>query len=219
MYNVALPAFSPSPLYSQIMNLFRSFSTIVCGFVSSFSAQGPLRVKSKAPDFELKTDSKGTFKLSDNFGRDGKTTIVVFSRAHWCPFCLKQLIELRRNAAKFEKANAQIVVVFRDESKGIDGLKKMKARSKVDFVFALDNDKAKTPFYSPGKLEFSSYVIDNHGTIQGIVKGDKKNRAKSQMLLDIIGSSSATMPATKADDRVLEPAAPSLASDSFITSA
>ena len=200
------------------MKLILSLSALMCGLVTSLSAQGPLKISSKAHDFELETDGRDTFRLSDNFGRDGKTTILVFSRAHWCPFCLKQLIELRRNAAKFENANAQVVVIFRDESKGIDGLKKMKARSKVDFTFALDNGKVKTPFYSPEDQEFSSYVIDNHGTIQGIVKGDKKNRAKSQMLLDIIGSFSTNVPASKADDRVLEKT-PAIARETFITSA
>jgi hypothetical protein len=82
----------------------------------------------------------------------------------------------------------------------------------------LDNEKSKTPFYSPGEKEFSSYVIDSRGTIQGIVKGDKKNRAKSQMLLDIIGSFSTNVPASKADDRVLE-ATSTNAPDEFITSA
>ena len=158
--------------------------TFLFGIVSTFviTFREPVAVGSKAPDFEL--DSIGGEKVRPY--NKLQTTVLVFSRAHWCPFCLKQLLELKRNVAKFESANARVVVVFREEKMGIDGLKIIKSRAKVDFTFAIDNSKQQTAEYSPGDKEYSTYVIDQSGRIKGIIKGDTKNRAKSQRILDTI---------------------------------
>jgi len=134
--------------------------TFLVGVVSTLTkpAQATLVVGAKAPDFELNSISGEKVKPYDK----RQTTVLVFSRAHWCPFCLKQLLELKRNVAKLKAANAKVVVVFREEAKGIDGLK------------------------SPGDKEYSTYVIGKSGRIEGIIKGDTKNRAKSQRILDTI---------------------------------
>ena len=159
--------------------------TFLVSAVSTLSkpvAEEALAVGSKAPDFELESISGEKVKPYNKL----QTTVLVFSRAHWCPFCLKQLLELKRNVAKLESANARVVVVFREEAKGFDGLKIIKNRAKVDFTFALDNDKLQTAAYSPGDKEYSTYVIGKSGRIEGIIKGDTKNRAKSQRILDTI---------------------------------
>ena len=158
--------------------------TFLVGITSTLAkpSQESLDVGSKAPDFDL--DSIGGQKVKPV--NNEQTTVLIFSRAHWCPFCLKQLLELRRNAEKLKAANARVVVVFREEAKGIDGLKLMKNRAKVDFTFALDNGKQQTAAYSPGDKEYSTYVIDKSGQIQGIIKGDTRNRAKTQRILDTI---------------------------------
>lgn len=158
--------------------------TFLVGVVSTFakSAQETLVAGSKAPDFELDSISGQKVKPYNKL----QTTVLVFSRAHWCPFCLKQLLELKRNVAKLESADARVVIVFREEAKGIDGLKIIKDRAKVDFTFALDNDKLQTAAYSQGDKEYSTYVIGKNGRIKGVIKGDTKNRAKSQRILDTI---------------------------------
>jgi len=127
--------------------------TFAVGIVSTLAktSDKTLSVGGKAIDFEL--DSIGGQKVKPV---DSKmTTVLIFSRAHWCPFCLKQLLELRRNAEKLKAANARVVVVFREEAKGID-------------------------------KEYSTYIIDKSGRISGFIKGDTKNRAKSQRILDTI---------------------------------
>jgi len=158
--------------------------TFLVSIVSTLAkpADKPLAVGSKAIDFELDSISGQKIKPVDS----NMTTVLIFSRAHWCPFCLKQLLELRRNAEKLKAANVRVVVVFREEAKGIDGLKIIKARAKVDFTFAIDNDKLQTAAYSPGAKEYSTYIIDKSGLVKGIVKGDTKNRAKTQRILDTI---------------------------------
>lgn len=158
--------------------------TFMVSIISTLAkpAQPSLEVGDKAPDFNLDCIGDQKVKPVDK----ERTTVLVFSRAHWCPFCLKQLLELRRNAEKLKAANVRVVVVFREEDKGIDGLKLMKKRAKVDFTFAIDNGKQQTAAYSPGDKEYSTYVINPSGRIQGYIKGDIRNRAKSQRILDTI---------------------------------
>lgn len=53
-------------------------------FFSTASAQQTvLKVGDKAPDFEVDTLDGKKFKLSDRYGKDGKPTILLFSRANW----------------------------------------------------------------------------------------------------------------------------------------
>ena len=178
----------------QLMKLW-ILLTFLVGMVSTLAkpAQESLVVGSRAPDFDLESIDGSKIKPVDK----NQTTVLVFSRAHWCPFCLKQLLELRRNVKKLEAANARVVVVFREEAKGIDGLKIMKKRAKVDFTFAIDNDKQQTASYSPGDKEYSTYVINKSGRIEGIIKGDTKNRAKSQRILDTIAGLESSFKAAK----------------------
>ena len=161
--------------------------TLLVGMISTLTKptqESPV-VGGKAPDFNLDSVGGKTIKPVDK----NQTTVLIFSRAHWCPYCLKQLLDLRRNAKKLKAANVRVVVVFREEAKGIDGLKIIKERAKVDFTFALDNGKQQTAAYSPGEKEYSTYIIDNSGRIQGLIKGDTKNRAKSQRILDLVAGS------------------------------
>ena len=159
--------------------------TFLVGITSTLvkHAEKSAEVGDNAPEFELDSIGGQKVKPVDK----NQTTVLVFSRAHWCPFCLKQLLELRRNAEKLKAENARVVVVFREEAKGIDGLKLMKNRAKVDFTFALDNEKQQTAAYSSGDKEYSTYVIDKSGQIKSYIKGDTRNRAKSQRILDAIG--------------------------------
>ena len=45
--------------------------------------QEALKVGDKAPDFVVETLAGTKFKLSNQFGKDGKPTILLFSRANW----------------------------------------------------------------------------------------------------------------------------------------
>ncbi|HEX6278895.1 MAG TPA: redoxin domain-containing protein [Pyrinomonadaceae bacterium] len=50
-----------------------------------------LTVGETAPDFSLIDDKGKTVALSSIKG----TTVIVFYRAYWCPFCVRQLADLR----------------------------------------------------------------------------------------------------------------------------
>ena len=42
---------------------------------------------------------------------------------------MKQLVELDKHAEQFTEANAEVVVVFREEKEGVEGLKKIKTKN------------------------------------------------------------------------------------------
>lgn len=68
---------------------------LVCLFAIAVAAQrdrtDALKVGENAPDFSLVDDGGKTVTLSAL----GKPTVVVFYRAYWCPFCVRQLADLR----------------------------------------------------------------------------------------------------------------------------
>jgi len=86
----------------------------------------------------------------------------------------------------FAKENVEVIAVFREEQKGVQGLEMIKKQTKTEFALALDTGAKNTAAYSPGRRKFDSYVVDKTGVIRGIVSGDVRNRAKSQKLLSII---------------------------------
>ena len=116
---------------------------------------------------------------------------------------MRQLVELKKNAGKFASKNVEVIAVFREESEGEAGLQKIKDNTKVDFTLALDTGAKQTAKYSPGKMEFTSYVINSQGTIVGTIEGDLRNRAKSKQLLKLVdqASQSTPEPADDVDDQ------------------
>lgn len=78
-----------------------AFAVLALLSVSTVSAQGlmmatrsktdPVKIGETAPDFALTDENGRAVKLSDL----KQTTVLVFYRAYWCPFCVRQLAELR----------------------------------------------------------------------------------------------------------------------------
>lgn len=99
---------------------------------------------------------------------------------------MRQLGELKNNADKFKAQGVEVIAVFREEAKGVEGLAMIKERTGVDFTLCLDQGAEKTSQYSPGKKQFANYVVDSSGVIRGIIDGDLKNRAKATELLGVL---------------------------------
>jgi peroxiredoxin len=51
----------------------------------------PVKVGETAPDFALKDENGSEVKLS----KVNQNVMLVFYRGYWCPFCFRQLVELR----------------------------------------------------------------------------------------------------------------------------
>jgi peroxiredoxin len=74
--------------------LFAATFAVLLFSVSAFAQRDKtdaLKVGDMAPDFSLVDDSGKTVMLSSIKG----TTVIVFYRAYWCPFCMRQLADLR----------------------------------------------------------------------------------------------------------------------------
>ena len=72
--------------------------------------------------------------------------------------------------------DANVVVVFREETDGLAGLAKTVERTGSDFThprftLALNEFPEQTKMYSPGKTAHDCYIIDPQGTIQSVLTG------------------------------------------------
>ena len=93
---------------------------------------------------------------------------------------MAQLVQLQTEVGDlFEEHRANVIVVFREESDGQDGLKKVAAKTGTRFTLALDTDAKQTKRYSPGNQVHDSYVIDSKGVIRAILKGSRYDRAQA----------------------------------------
>lgn len=99
---------------------------------------------------------------------------------------MRQLVELNKNAAEFRSAGVDVIAIFREESKGVEGLSLIEEKTRFEFQLALDGRKKQTPRFAPGRGDFSSYVVNKEGIITAIINGDLKNRANSKQLLDAV---------------------------------
>ena len=102
---------------------------------------------------------------------------------------MKQLVELGENKDKFAEHNTEVIAVFREEKKGEDGLKAIKEKTNTSFTLALDNGKEQTSRYSAARGEFTGYVMSPKGEITKIIKGNLRDRAKSNELLEAVKAS------------------------------
>lgn len=110
---------------------------LVC--LLSFAAYGQrdktdaLKVGETAPDFSLVNDGGKTVSLSSLKG----PVVIVFYRAYWCPFCVRQLADLR----SLKQEGFTIVAISPDP---IDRLKETKSKvakdGKGEIPFALLSD-------------------------------------------------------------------------------
>ncbi len=99
---------------------------------------------------------------------------------------MSQLVELQKRAEDFRALDADVIVVYREEQSGVDGLKKIVQVSKTTFTLALDPDKNSSAAYSPEKKTFKNYVIDRTGQVRKILPGTKTRRATADQLLEAL---------------------------------
>ncbi len=114
---------------------------------------------------------------------------------------MAQLVKLQERADEFADLNTEVIVVFREEREGVDGLKKTVERSKTSFRLGLDLNKEKTARYSPKRGQFANYVLDRHGVVRGMVDGDLRDRATADELMAFLKELNDEKPAAKDDDK------------------
>jgi len=127
----------------------------------------PVSVGEEAPDFTLE-DMQGN-QVTLSAARGKASTVLVFYRGYWCPFCAHQLAELR-SLMKANEGIRVLAVSVDDDSEAyhkflkdhhIDLLtvREGGARSDTGVISPLSN------MYGTYKIP-ESYIIDRNGTIR-----------------------------------------------------
>ncbi len=158
-----------------------SLCVLAVGLMVSAVSAAELKVGDQAPAFSLKGEGADTINLSDF---EGKKLVVTFNRANWCPFCMKQIVDLQKHYDAIKDEGAELLVIWREEATGSDGLKKIRDRTKATMPFALDLEAEKTGAYSTEG--FDTYVIDEQGKVIAVIDGVKKERAMGDDILSAL---------------------------------
>lgn len=112
-----------------------------------------LAVGQPFPDFDLATSTGGRLNRDD---LRGDRVLVMCYRGAWCPFCVAQLVELRRSYQQFLDRGVRIVAVSVD---GIGQSEALRQRVGLEIDFCSDHD---------GRLMDSLGIADDEGLTAGL---------------------------------------------------
>lgn len=94
---------------------------------------------------------------------------------------------MQKQADAFKALNTELIFIFREESEGPDGLKKIKDHTKTSYTLAVDLNKASTKAYSTKKMTFDNFVINKNGKVRAVIPGTLRERATADLLLKHLG--------------------------------
>lgn len=69
-----------------------------------------------APAFVLKDHAGNVVSLES---MRGSKVMIVFYRAHWCPYCINQLKDIAKNIEKFRSLNVKVLAISADEGEHV----------------------------------------------------------------------------------------------------
>lgn len=94
---------------------------------------------------------------------------------------------MQESAKEFEKQDAELIFVFREESKGVEGLKLIQKRvPTTKYTLAIDRNKKSSAAYASERGSFDNYVIDKEGNVAAILDGTKMKRASAKQLFEVL---------------------------------
>jgi peroxiredoxin len=93
----------------------------------------PLLVGNQLPTVKLKDYRNKSVDLEEL--SKGKSTLVVFYRGSWCPYCNRHLQALGESKASLEKMGIQIIAISPDSA---SSLSKSLEKNKVDYTLLSD---------------------------------------------------------------------------------
>ncbi len=96
---------------------------------------------------------------------------------------MRQLVELQKQAEDFKKLDAELIFVFREEAKGVEGLKIIAKRIPTKYTLATDPNKKSSKAYSTRRMTFDNFVI---GKVIKIIDGTLRERATADELLTVL---------------------------------
>lgn len=179
-----------SPLF-RIGTIVKFAIATICLFLSSSLAMAEdakygLKVGEEAPDFALKDQSGKVQKLSE-LVKEKNVAIVFYRSASWCPFCIKQLVELQAGLSEIEKTNTVLVGISYDSEKV---LKNFASKRNVTFSLLSDPDSKTIKSYSQLNAKArqaiphpSTYLVAKGGKISAVLHGTVRQRRPVNELL------------------------------------
>lgn len=173
---------------TQLVGYAESVESGTFSPVAEGTAAGGLAINSSAPEFTLKSIDGKTVSLAS---LRGKKVVLVFSRGHFCPYCMDQVRQLAGMSSQLQAANAEVVLVFRElqsgaeEAQGVDGLRRFQQQANTPLTLATDFGSRQTERYSP-QGNFSTYIIDEQGRIVSVLEGVKYIRPSAQAILNAV---------------------------------
>ncbi len=102
----------------------------------------PLSVNSRAPDLTLKTVEGRSFKLGEALKK--LPTVIIFYRGGWCPFCNRQLADLRTIEGDLKRLGYQLLAISMDRP---EELRKTMGKQHMTYTLLSDSDAAAVKAY------------------------------------------------------------------------
>jgi peroxiredoxin len=128
------------------------------------SARAEIKTGDRARDFEQKTFSGATLKLSS---LRGKVVLLDFW-ASWCEPCKKELPVLAKMAPKLRERGVEIVAVNIDERK--ENAEAFLREHGLRLTVVQDQAQSIVKEYEPPKMP-TSFIIDRAGVVRAVNEG------------------------------------------------
>jgi peroxiredoxin len=162
---------------------------------------GRVAVGDMAPDFTLMSRDEREVTLS--VFRSAKNVVLVFYRGHWCPYCARQLTELKSLLSDKQKLSTEIVAVSVDPKEMLDAMvEKISSEDGIvpDYLFVsdeghrvIDRYGILNPDSDRGIPHPTTFVIDRQGIVRWkFIEVDFRIRPSNEMILEALSEIEAT---------------------------
>lgn len=161
------------------------------------SAAEMVKAGDNIPEIKLYDQYGGERMLGDLSGEKG-ALLVFFRSADWCPYCQAQLIDLRNNKEKFNKAGFSIVGISYDP---IEKLKKFDNKHELGFSllsdkdsrlikeFGIFDDNHKEGSFAHGVPKPAVYVVDKKGKVHAVLAEESyKKRPQVDVIMEVVNA-------------------------------
>ena len=150
------------------------------------------KVGEAAPDFELKDTNGKSWRLSD---LRGKTVVLIWIFADWCPVCRNEFHELIAKEQEYKKQNIQVLTI---ECHDLFRCQAMVAGRELWWPHLVDSAGAVGAMYGVDPMEFivhdewinrpSTIIVDQDGVIRfayyGTFWGDRPTIQQTLKLIE-----------------------------------
>ena len=102
------------------------------------------------------------------------------------------MVHLQKDYDKIKAQGAEVLVIFREDKKEVDGLKISAAKTGAKFNLLTDLGRKVTSAYQGYGKTFNTYVIGKDGKVHKILGGNKFVRPNAQIIIEALKSANKT---------------------------